>query len=285
VAQVKHPESLEGKTSARKGQFEAVPCGQDDTVHPATPPTNAPTGPRTLWLVRHAESQGNLADLRAQEAGADTLDLDIRDPDVELSDLGKRQSAALGKWLAGQPAGERPDAVLCSPYTRAASTAEIAIREAGLVLELVRDERLRERDLGAFDGFTGQGIRAKFPEESTRHKRLGKFYYRPPSGESWADVALRVRSVTEMLEQRYARQRVLVVTHQAVAMLFRYVLESLTEAEVLEIDADQQIANAAVTRYELRDGRLTLQAFNDVEHLAEFDEPITKEPDATAVSS
>ena len=260
--------------------FERLFWGQDDTV----PPTNAPTGPQTLWLVRHAESQGNLADLKAQEAGADSLDLDIRDPDVELSDLGKRQAAALGKWLAGQEDAQ-PDAVLCSPYTRAASTAEIAIREAGLGLELVRDERLRERDLGAFDGFTGQGIRAQFPEESTRRKRLGKFYYRPPSGESWADVALRVRGVTEMLEQRYAQGRVLVITHQAVAMLFRYVLESLSEAEVLEIDAKEQIANAAVTRYELQDGRLTLQAFNKVDHLAEFDEPVTEEPDATAVSS
>ncbi len=148
------------------------------------PPINAPAGPRTLWLVRHAESQGNLADLKAQEAGSDTLDLDIRDPDVELSGLGKRQAGALGKWLAGLPSGERPDAVLCSPYMRAAATAEIAIREAGLNVELVRDERLRERDLGVFDGFTGQGIRSKFPDESTRRKQLGKFYYRPRAGRA-----------------------------------------------------------------------------------------------------
>ena len=248
------------------------------------PPSNAPTGPAVLWLVRHAESQGNIADQKALAAGADTLDLDIRDPDVGLSDLGKRQAAALGKWLAEQSADEQPDAVLTSPYARAASTAEIAVRTAGLDLELVRDERLRERDLGVFDGFTGRGIRAKFPDESVRRQRLGKFYYRPPSGESWADVAFRVRSVTEMLEQRYADRRVLLVTHQAVAMLFRYVLEGLTEAEVLEIDATEQIANCAVTRYELADGRLTVQTFNNVDHLAEFDEPVTEEPDATAVS-
>jgi len=248
------------------------------------PGSNAPTGPQVLWLVRHAESRGNLADQKALAAGADTLDLDIRDPDVELSDLGKRQAAALGKWLAEQSADEQPDAVLTSPYARAASTAEIAVRTAGLDLELVRDERLRERDLGVFDGFTGRGIRAKFPDESVRRQRLGKFYYRPPSGESWADVAFRVRSVTEMLEQRYADRRVLLVTHQAVAMLFRYVLEGLTEAEVLEIDAKEQIANCAVTRYELADGRLTVQTFNNVDHLAEFDEPVTEEPDATAVS-
>jgi broad specificity phosphatase PhoE len=252
---------------------------------PSSPSTNAPTGPRTLWLVRHAESLGNLADMEAQSAGAESLDLDIRDPDVELSDLGKRQAAALGKWLGGLPADEQPDTVLCSPYTRATSTAEIAIRAGGLSLELVRDERLRERDLGVFDGFTGQGIRARFPEESMRRKRLGKFYYRPPSGESWADVAFRVRSVTEMLEQRYGDRRVLVVTHQAVTMLFRYVLEGMTEAEVLEIDAHESIANCAVTRFELQEGRLTLQAFNDVGHLSEFDEQVTDEPDATAVSS
>ena len=71
-------------------------CGQDQSVPPAEPPNNAPTGPQTLWLVRHAESEGNLADLKAQEAAADTLDLDIRDPDVELSVLGRRQAAALG---------------------------------------------------------------------------------------------------------------------------------------------------------------------------------------------
>jgi broad specificity phosphatase PhoE len=223
--------------------------------------------------------------MEAQSAGAESLDLDIRDPDVELSDLGKRQAAALGKWLGGLPADEQPDTVLCSPYTRATSTAEIAIRAGGLSLELVRDERLRERDLGVFDGFTGQGIRARFPEESMRRKRLGKFYYRPPSGESWADVAFRVRSVTEMLEQRYGDRRVLVVTHQAVTMLFRYVLEGMTEAEVLEIDAHESIANCAVTRFELQEGRLTLQAFNDVGHLSEFDEQVTDEPDATAVSS
>ena len=57
------------------------------------------------------------------------------------------------------------------------------------------DERLRERDFGAFDGMTGAGIREQYPDEAKRRDLLGKFYYRPPGGESWADVALRVRSL------------------------------------------------------------------------------------------
>ena len=58
----------------------------------------------------------------------------------------------------------------------------------------VLDERLRERDLGLFDGMTGQGIKDTYPEEAARRSAMGKFYYRPPGGESWTDVVLRVRS-------------------------------------------------------------------------------------------
>ena len=42
---------------------------------------------------------------------------------------------------------------------------------------------------------TGAGIREQYPDEAQRRDLLGKFYYRPPGGESWADVALRIRSL------------------------------------------------------------------------------------------
>jgi broad specificity phosphatase PhoE len=246
---------------------------------------HAPGGPRALWLVRHAQSLGNVADDRAREAGAARLDLDVRDPDVELSETGVRQAAALGRWLASQPEDGRPTVVFTSPYERAVATATHAVRESGLDLPIHRDERLRERDLGAFDGFTGVGIRERFPDEAARRQRLGKFYYRPPGGESWADVALRTRNVLDMFERRYGDERVLVVSHQAVIMVFRYVLEELPERELLEIDRREQIANCAVTSYEAGpDGHLELRRWGDVTHLSAFDEPVTKEPDADTVA-
>ena len=51
--------------------------------------------PRRLVLVRHGESLGNLADRAARDAGAERLDLDVRDADVDLSDNGQRQAEAL----------------------------------------------------------------------------------------------------------------------------------------------------------------------------------------------
>ena len=239
--------------------------------------------PHSLWLLRHAESEGNLADTRAQDQGADRLELQARDADMPLSPAGEVQAAAVGRSWRGLPAWEQPSVVLCSPYERAWRTACRAVDAAGLGIDLVRDERLRERDLGVLDGWTKRGIEAHFPEEAERRGWVGKFYYRPPGGESWADVAGRVRAVVDAAERRYVGERVLLVTHQAVMMVARYVLESLTEQEVLAIDSRERIANTGVIRYRYADGTPRLEGFNDTSHLDEHDAPVTREPDATAL--
>ena len=232
-----------------------------------------------VWLVRHGESIGNLADARAQEAGADRLDLDIRDPDVPLSETGRSQATALGRHLAALGPDQRPTAVLSSPFTRALTTARLAT--AGLDVRVRTDERLRERDFGAFDGMTGTGIREEFPAEARRRELLGKFYYRPPGGESWADIALRIRSLLATEALRHDCDRLLIVAHQAVIMVLRYVLEELSEQDLLELDREEQVANASLTRYEMDDaGDLRLAEFNAVYHLVDRDEDVTEEPDA-----
>ena len=238
-------------------------------------------GPTALWLVRHGESLGNLADAQAHEQGAGRLELDVRDPDVPLSPTGQAQADALGAWLAGIPADQRPTTVLSSPFTRAADTAQRAVAGSGLDLTIRYDERLRERDFGAFDGMTREGIREAYPDEARRRDLLGKFYYRPPGGESWADVALRVRSLLATEALRHDGERLMCVSHQAVIMVFRYVLEELSEQELLDIDRQDAVANTAVTRYQLSDdGRFELVAYNAVEHLAGPDDaPVTEEND------
>ena len=236
-------------------------------------------GPSAVFLVRHGESMGNVADARAQASGAGRLELDVRDPDVPLSDTGRAQATALGRWLAELPDEDRPTVVISSTFARALTTADLAVQ--GLGLRVRTDERLRERDFGAFDGMTGAGIREQYPDEAGRRDVLGKFYYRPPGGESWADVALRIRSLLATEALRSDGERLLLVAHQAVIMVFRYVLEELTEQELLDVDRREQVANASVTRYETgAGGGLELVAYNVVEHLLADDEDITEEPDA-----
>ena len=238
--------------------------------------SNREPGPSVVWLVRHGESMGNLADAHAQQSGAGRLDLDVRDPDVQLSETGQAQARALGKWLAELPEGESPTAFLSSPFTRALTTAQLATADLGIRVRT--DERLRERDFGMFDRMTGAGIREEFPDEAARRDLLGKFYYRPPGGESWADVALRIRSLLATEGLRHDCERLVVVAHQAVIMVFRYVLEELTEQELLAVDQEEQVANASLTRYERDGSGFRLVSFNKVDHLVAESEDVTEEP-------
>jgi broad specificity phosphatase PhoE len=207
---------------------------------------------------------------------AEQLDLDQRDADVELTATGRDQADALADWIARAHDPRLPTLVLSSPYRRAVETARRAVRRTDH--EVVLDERLRERDLGLFDGLTGLGIRSRHPEEAARRKKVGKFYYQPPNGESWADVALRVRSLLTDLRHGYDGERIWMFTHQAVIMSFRYVLEGLAEKDLLDMDGVAQIPNASMTRFCLDGTAFQLETFADTAAVEQVDAEVTREP-------
>jgi broad specificity phosphatase PhoE len=202
--------------------------------------------------VRHGQSQGNVARDAADEAGAHEIDIDMRDVDVPLSELGKDQAAAAGRWFAALPRQDRPEIILASPYIRAKQTAEIICREGALAggsAHTIVDERLREREFGIFDRLTTAGIRHRFPDEAAHRRRLGKFYHRPPGGESWADVILRLRSMLNTINLHYCDRRVMIVCHQVVVLCFRYILDGLDEAQILAIDKQAEVLNCGIAEY------------------------------------
>jgi broad specificity phosphatase PhoE len=220
----------------------------------------------------------------AEAAGHASIDIAERDMDVPLSDRGMEQARALGTWLEALGA-DRPSVVVTSPYRRAAQTAEVAWSSSNIGVPLVVDERLRERDFGMLDRLTKRGITERFPEQAEARARVGKFYYRPPGGESWCDVALRVRSVLDTISREHPDERVLVVAHEVVILMFRYVLERLTEREILAIGSRSQLLNCAVTTYGFDPeppGGMRLESFNAVEPLEAEQAPLTREPDVAA---
>ena len=239
--------------------------------------------PERLLIVRHGQSAGNIARELAEAKMSDTIDIDARDVDVPLSNLGHRQARAIGEWLKHQPAEKRPNIILSSPYKRALQTAE-EIRQAIGAGKVLFDERLREREFGVLDRLTSRGIKSKFPHEAELRARLGKFYYRPPGGESWTDVILRLRSVLDSLARDYADQRVLIVCHSVVILCLRYLFETMTEEQILKIERETDIANCSLTtyRFEAAEGTAgspVLESFNFVAPLKESHERVTTEPD------
>ena len=217
--------------------------------------------PRRLWLVRHGQSQGNVARDIAHEAGHSVIDLDLRDVDVPLSDLGHQQAEAAGRWFAELGEADKPEVLLSSPYIRAMQTAEAICAAGGLAggsKPTVIDERLREREFGVFDGLTTKGIKEQYPTEAEHRAMLGKFYHRPPGGESWADVILRLRSALNTINLQYANKSVLIVCHQVVVLCIRYILEELSEADILAIDKQADILNCGICAYDFEPNHLAL---------------------------
>jgi broad specificity phosphatase PhoE len=244
--------------------------------------------PTYLWIVRHGESAGNVARDLADAAGHTHIDIPTRDVDVPLSPLGERQSTALGRWFAAMAPAERPSVVLTSPYLRARHTAEIVRAAAGLPddpVAFASDERLREKEFGVLDRLTRVGIERLYPDQSEFRRQLGKFYHRPPGGESWCDVILRLRSVVDTLSRDYHGERVLVVCHQVIVLCMRYLLERMTEEQILAIDREGDVANCSVTSYAYdptvgQDGALVLRGYNFVAPLEAEGAAVTTRPDA-----
>jgi broad specificity phosphatase PhoE len=241
--------------------------------------------PDTLWLLRHGESSGNVARDAAEDSGLAMIDIATRDMDVPLSSNGEDQARAFGQWMATLSGAEQPTVVLASPYVRAVATAQLALGTARIDAEVTIDERLREREFGILDRLTKAGIVERFPEQAELRKFVGKFYHRPPGGESWCDVALRLRSVIDSITRDYRGERVLLVSHQVVILMFRYLLERLTEQEILDIDRQCQLANCSLTTFDYGEshgvhGGMALDRFNWVAPLAQEGAEITQEDDA-----
>ncbi len=228
-----------------------------------------------IGLIRHGESSGNVAWHAAEAAGHEMIDIPLRDADVPLSPEGERQGRALGRWFATMPREQWPDLVVSSPYRRTIDTARLALR--GHPRTLV-DERLRDRELGVLDLLTTHGVAKRYPEESARERRLGKFYYRPPGGESWADVALRLRSLLRDLDGR----RVLLFGHEITAYLLRYLLECLPERDIAAFARNSVVPNGSLTSWRREEGLWVLEREFEAAHLVEQGaEPTTSEDTAT----
>ena len=138
------------------------------------------------------------------------------------------------------------------------------------------------------DRLTRAGILAQYPEQAEIRRRLGKFYHRPPGGESWCDVILRLRSILDTLTREGRGERVLLVCHSVVVLCLRYLLERMDEAEILEIDRTSEVANCSVTSYAFdpeagRRGKLVLREFNFVSPVEEGGEEVTTASDAPII--
>jgi probable phosphoglycerate mutase len=226
--------------------------------------------PEALLLARHGQSEANVRKTAAKAGGLEpSWASAVRDQDSPLTDLGGRQSLALGCMLGTRyppSPSERLEVAITSPYLRAKQTVEGVVQGLGYMPEIVVEERVREIEFGIMDGIDRAAFRKLFPSEATRRERDGKYWYRPPGGENRPDVRLRVHSMLDTLNRDYVGRRVLIVCHSVVVLAFRSLLERWGEPEYLWVDREDDVMNCGLTVYERRENRhqLLLKEYNTV---------------------
>jgi broad specificity phosphatase PhoE len=147
-----------------------------------------------LWLVRHGQTDWNLAGRYQGQANP------------PLNAYGEAQAEAIAAWLEGQPIA----AIYCSDLQRAQRTAEIIARRVKLTIAV--DHRLREIDLGQWEGMLTGDIQARYPDEWA--DRLRDPLYAPaPGGETLVIVAHRVWAAADDIAAAHPRGIVLIVSH------------------------------------------------------------------------
>lgn len=230
------------RASAARSRFQ---------VKPDVPPSR----PALLVLVRHGQSPRNVA----RRGNTFFPDEDSRrglrgEPDhlTPLTELGVSQAIEVGR-LVRERFGSF-DYLYHSGYKRAAQTAEHMVQafspDDRARLQVRHNLFLREREPGFAYDMTTAEAEAAFPWLQEHWDTFGRFFARPPGGESLADVAQRVYLFLGMLFRNRANARVLVVSHGGTMRMFRYLLERWTYEDVVTRWSTEPVPNCGVIAYQ-----------------------------------
>ncbi len=158
----------------------------------------------TLTLVRHGETDWNVA---KKIQGC---------TDIPLNETGIFQAHELGSLLQENVRrGLAPNYthIYSSPLRRAMTTGEIIGSYLGLSCEPLAG--LEEINLGAWEGYTWEQVKADFSTEYQMWYE-NRRYHRPPQGESYQDLLERILPTLQRILQKEGNY--LLVCHSAIVM-------------------------------------------------------------------
>ncbi|MFQ8870750.1 MAG: histidine phosphatase family protein [Varibaculum timonense] len=126
--------------------------------------------------------------------------------DIPLNEVGLAQAEAAAEELAKL----KPDLIISSDLRRAQATAQVLQGKCGEGVQLLKDDRLRERAFGDFEGLSVKELKTRFAGRYEEWRGTGES---PLAGvESRGKVGMRVaHCVTEYFEN--AEEVLVVVSH------------------------------------------------------------------------
>ncbi len=150
-----------------------------------------------IILIRHGETEWNSQKRMQGHSNSN------------LSEVGRGQIQALGELMKNVSF----DHIYSSDSLRARQTAEAITQYSGHTLQF--DQRIREKNLGVFEGLTSTEAKERHPEIYRLFKTAGANYV-IDEGESTQQLLERALEFIEEIRLRHPQERVVMVTHGGV---------------------------------------------------------------------
>lgn len=205
--------------------------------------------PKHLILVRHGQSEGNEIQSKYKKQGFDELFtpefLDRHESQYRLTEKGVIQAQSAGNWIA-KNIPEKFDRMYVSGHIRAMETAA----HLDLTGNWFIDMRLRERDGGLFNTISPKRRDTEY-KDWAKHAKSQPFLWRPPEGESVADVAMRTKDILETICRECDGKNVISVCHGHVIRTFRIWLERLSFScnDLCRGEGENAVHNCSIWHY------------------------------------
>jgi len=145
-----------------------------------------------------------------------------------LTDLGRQQAEGVAQLLKAK----RIDVAYVSSLKRCQETLNIILTHHPECQHTIIDDRILERSYGDLAGRSHQEIIDEFGQEQFDRWHRG-WSDRPPAGESYADVQVRVQAFIDDLKQLYGggALNIAISGSSNSIRLFRKIMENVSESD------------------------------------------------------
>ena len=208
----------------------------------------------TIYLIRHGESTSNVDKTFTGQL------------DAELTELGRRQAAAIASYFLGR----HIDRIYASDLSRAYETAQPLSKISRVPIE--KNKAFREIYGGKWEGEKFAQLQYMYPEDYALWRNdIGAA--RPTDGESIIEIAKRTTEAVEAIVKEHPDGNIVIATH---ACPIRVMLSTWLTGGVEDMQATSWVPNASISVVEYEEGKFIPVEVGITEHLSDM---ITNLPD------